>query len=169
MAFNKDKKPAERIRIVSMSFGLNTTYKNYKKFEKALEEAKKSGITLVLVNKKICGLNCPLYKDRDDLANYTIMHDFHGYENELPDGMLYVPCDSRTTASERGEKEYTYWGNGGLSWAVPYLAGVIAMGYQVNPNLESDDMYRYLRETGTPFNHRSSRPILSQVCCAFLT
>lgn len=152
LAFNKDKKPADRIRVVSMSFGLNPTYKNYKKFERALEEAKKNDITIVLVNKKIGGINCPLYKDRDNPANYTIMHDFQGYEDKLPDGMLYVPCESRTTASERGEKEYTYWGNGGLSWAVPYLAGVIAMGYQVNPNLESDDMYRYLRETGTPFN-----------------
>jgi hypothetical protein len=152
MAFNKDKKLGDRIRIVSISSGLNKTYKNHEKFEEALKLAKKKGLTVVLVNSQIGGVNCPLYKDRNNPANYNIMYDFHGYEKELPGSMIYVPSDNRTTASEQGGKEYSFWGNGGLSWAVPYLAGVIALGYQVNPDLETDEVFKYIRETGTPFN-----------------
>ncbi len=152
MAFNKDKKLADRIRIVSISSGLNTTYKNHEKFEEALKLAKKNGLTVVLVNRQIGGINCPLYKYRNNPANYKIMYYFQGYEKELPGGMIYVPSDNRTTASEQDEKEYSFWGNGGLSWAIPYLAGVIALGYQVNPDLETDEVFQYIRDTGTPFN-----------------
>jgi hypothetical protein len=152
MAFNKDKKMADRIRIVSISSALRKKFKNHEKFAKALKLAKKSGLTVVLVNRKICGINCPLYKDRNNPANYNIMYYFQGYEKELPGGAIYVPCDNRTTASERGEKEYSFWGDGGYSWAVPYLAGVIALGYQVNPDLETDEVFQYIRDTGTPFN-----------------
>ncbi|MCP4218353.1 MAG: peptidase, partial [bacterium] len=84
--------------------------------------------------------------------DYEIWYYLKGNEEALPADMVYVPCDYRTTASERGDKEYSYWGNAGLSWSVPYMAGVIALGYQVNPHLKQDEIFQYIRETGTPFN-----------------
>jgi hypothetical protein len=152
MEFNKDKELTDKIRVVSISWGLNKKFNNYKTFKKKLKLAKANGLLVVLVNKQIGGLKCPLYKDRNNPENYDIMYHFEGYEKKLSSGMIYVPCDNRTTASERGTKEYSFWGGSGLSWAVPYLAGVITLGYQVNPNLQPDEIFQYIRETGTPFN-----------------
>jgi hypothetical protein len=35
---------------------------------------------------------------------------------------------------------YQYVGQGGISWTVPYLSGVLAMGWQVNPALSSSQL-----------------------------
>ncbi|MCJ7586755.1 MAG: hypothetical protein MUQ00_02485 [Candidatus Aminicenantes bacterium] len=50
---------------------------------------------------------------------------------------LYIPSVRWTQAEERkkGDCSYQYTGHGGLSWTVPYLAGVLALGWQVNPSL----------------------------------
>lgn len=43
----------------------------------------------------------------------------------------------RTTAEEyvKGECAYQYCGQGGLSWGIPYGAGVLALGWQARPEL----------------------------------
>jgi len=46
-----------------------------------------------------------------------------------------------------GEYGYQYWGRGGQSWAVPYVAGVLAMGWQVNPEMGNDEAKALLFET----------------------
>lgn len=52
---------------------------------------------------------------------------------------IFAPASFRTTAQEytEGEYIYTHWGEGGLSWSVPYAAGVLALGWQVNPDLDA--------------------------------
>ena len=37
-----------------------------------------------------------------------------------------------------------YWGEGSQSWAVPYVAGVLASGWQVNPALDGETMRELL-------------------------
>jgi hypothetical protein len=60
-----------------------------------------------------------------------------------------VPNSRRTTAEEynEGSPSYVYWGEGGRSWTVPYAAGVLALGWQVNPNLSGDQMVQILFNT----------------------
>lgn len=60
-----------------------------------------------------------------------------------------TPMAHRTVAEEyvKGEYGYQYDGTGGLSWAIPYAAGVLAMGWQVNPDLSGDRMLELLRQT----------------------
>jgi hypothetical protein len=41
--------------------------------------------------------------------------------------------DSRTTASPGATDQYVFYGIGGMSWAVPYIAGVYALAVQVDP------------------------------------
>ncbi len=62
---------------------------------------------------------------------------------------LLVPTCPRTTAEEyeEGKHTYAYWGRGGLSWAIPYTAGVLAMGWQVRPDLGPDVMRKLLIES----------------------
>ena len=51
-----------------------------------------------------------------------------------PDHIL-APTSPRTTAEEYGQGNFgfQYTGKGGLSWAIPYVAGVLALGWQTRP------------------------------------
>ena len=62
---------------------------------------------------------------------------------------LALPCSYRTTAEEytAGQFGYTHYGQGGLSWGIPYCAGVMALGWQVDPTLTGDEIMRYLLST----------------------
>ena len=63
---------------------------------------------------------------------------------------ILVPSSPRTTAEDggdEGEFRYQYCGRGGLSWAIPYCAGVLAMGWQINPELSPEQMRELLFES----------------------
>ncbi len=154
--YNKNKPLNEKIRVVSVSKGFSSDEDNLSMWKEKIEEAEESGIIVVHCsdegNKGFFGIGCKLYEDRDNPVNYDICY-FSNNESILKSkNLLYVPIDNRTTSDYKGEKDYTFWSQGGLSWGAPYLTGVIALGFQVNPNLELEEVYQYLRETGTPFN-----------------
>lgn len=154
--YNKNKPLDERIRVVSVSIGYDSNFPNWEMWEKKIEEAEKNGIIVVHCadygEEIFFGVGCSLYKDRNNPENYDICYFARSYADLESKKYLYVPIDNRTVASYVGEKEYTFGAQGGLSWGAPYLAGVIALGYQIDPNLKSKDIYKYLRETGTTFN-----------------
>jgi serine protease AprX len=52
----------------------------------------------------------------------------------------------RTTAEEysKGNCSYQFSGIGGLSWAAPYLVGVLALGWQIRSDLSADEMVRLI-------------------------
>jgi serine protease AprX len=55
---------------------------------------------------------------------------------------IYIPTSFRTTAEEysQGKFSYQYTGRGGLSWSIPYLAGALALGWQVRPDLTGSQL-----------------------------
>jgi serine protease AprX len=59
---------------------------------------------------------------------------------------LLVPSAPRTTAEEydKGNCSYQYCGTGGLSWSIPYCAGVLAIGWQLRPDLTPEQMRELL-------------------------
>jgi hypothetical protein len=50
--------------------------------------------------------------------------------------VLWVPTGNRTTACWRGADLYTYEREGGMSWGAPYLAGLAALAFQVDPKID---------------------------------
>ena len=75
-------------------------------------------------------------------------------DEELPnENMLRVPVNYKTlpeTAAGKDQKydyRYRYDSKGRLSWALPYAAGVLAMGWQVRPGLGGEEMIKILFET----------------------
>lgn len=60
---------------------------------------------------------------------------------------MLVPADYRTTGTNRGEDSYIYWSDGGFSWLIPYVAGLAALGLQVNPSLTYDEVCDLLVKT----------------------
>lgn len=64
---------------------------------------------------------------------------------------LAIPVDRITVATAEANDSYTYYGSGGLSWASPYVAGLLALGLQVNPSAVAQDLFLALMDSGTPF------------------
>jgi beta-lactamase regulating signal transducer with metallopeptidase domain len=64
-------------------------------------------------------------------------------------GRVCAPNSPRTVAeqTEQGGFGYAYWGQGGLSWSVPYVAGVLALGKEAAPQLSAQQLKSALFES----------------------
>ena len=61
---------------------------------------------------------------------------------------IIIPSDYRTMASSWSKKgQYMYNGRGGISWSVPYLAGLFALILQVNPNIKREEIAEIINES----------------------
>ena len=61
---------------------------------------------------------------------------------------IIVPSDYRTMASSwNKEGQYMYNGKGGISWSVPYLAGLFALILQVNPNIKREEIAEIINKS----------------------
>ena len=85
-----------------------------------------------------------------------------GRQDSLPDHIV-APCSGRTSAEEyeKGDCTYAYWGRGGLSWSIPYVAGVLAMGWQVHPDATPQQMRDWLFRSAvtTPSGAKVINPV----------
>jgi serine protease AprX len=134
----------EKVRAVSISTGTFSSYSQYEEWEAALEEAKKAGIFV---------MTC----DRDPFPYATLAHiqgmdpdDFRSYRRGyygVEDPALMIPAGNRTIASHRGPDVYTFDRMGGMSWASPYVAGLAALAFQVDPKLDPSKIWDYLVRT----------------------
>ena len=80
---------------------------------------------------------------KEDLANISDSDLRKKVETHLNERKteIVVPSDYRTMASSWSkEGQYMYNGRGGISWSVPYLAGLFALALQINPHLEREEI-----------------------------
>ena len=152
LSFNRNRPKSEKIRVMSISQGISSGLKNYKAWVKALKEARENDLIVVTCSSGMMGVGCPLGQDRNNPAHYRVCYFAQKYQNRIPAGILYIPIDNRTVANRLGNTDYMFDGKGGLSWGPPYIAGLMALGLQVNPDLTEKDLYQYLLDTGVPFN-----------------
>lgn len=76
-----------------------------------------------------------VFDNLQDLLAY--LYDIEDY---IQNKALFIPSQSRTIASYKGNKEYMYDGEGGNSWLVPYYTGILALALQVNPELRNQEL-----------------------------
>ncbi len=141
---NRDLKPSERIRVVSISTGMFSHSANLERWRKVVKRAHDEGLLLVTCAQDVLRfgtLTRTPGKDADDPASYTAAKYVPGPE------ALLVPTGGRTTASHFGDDLYTYWADGGLSWAAPYLAGLTTLAWQVDPTIPPTTITTMLRAT----------------------
>jgi subtilisin family serine protease len=76
----------------------------------------------------------------DDITKFSL--GFPSAETTVTTRLLYAPTSNRTTAEEYFQGEYAnqFTGQGGLSWAIPYVTGVLALGWQLRPELTGEQM-----------------------------
>jgi serine protease AprX len=146
-----EKLPAgEKIRLVSVSgapSGPNSPFdKNNQMWDEACLRAEAAGI-LVLDCTSHHGFIGPCWYDANDPENVARCNrGYPGMEMGAMPGKILVPASPRTTAEEyeKGKFGYQYCGRGGLSWSIPYAGGVLALGWQIRPELTPAQMRELL-------------------------
>ncbi len=145
---NRDLPQSEKVRVISISLGMFSQRDHYDQWQAAVDKAKKKGILVVTCDpdfisfgtlKRIVGT------DPDDPNCYGYAH--LGGDGSDP---VYVPIANRSIASHRGKEVYTFDTHGGASWAVPYLAGLAALAFQVHPGISPDEIVELWQKTATP-------------------
>lgn len=136
---------AAKIRVVSVSAapsGPGSPFeKNNDQWDAARERAENAGILV---------LDCT--EDHGIIGGCS-----YGTDPEKPNqcvargsgNRILAPTSPRTTAEEytKGVFKYQRTGSGGLSWAIPYVSGVLAMGWQVAPELSNEKMISLLKQS----------------------
>lgn len=136
----------EKIRVISISLGI-MDFNGHEKVYRSIEAAKKEGIYTVYVESDpYFGLGRDPFADPDDPSSYTegLFWKDYGAKDV---GMLF-PMDSRCTASPTGEQDYVFYRQGGMSWAVPYVAGIYALACQVKPDITPELFWETAADTG---------------------
>ncbi|NLM06598.1 MAG: hypothetical protein GX219_06740 [Tissierellia bacterium] len=113
----------------------------------AVERAKEEGIYTITVSQSMGGLGRNPLGDPNDINSYT--KGYFWRDSPAP-GFIdrtMAPMDSRCLASPTGEDKYVFYYSGGMSWAVPYTAGLYALCCQVNPEITSEEFERLALET----------------------
>jgi len=144
----------DKIRAVSVSAapsGRGSPFdKNNHLWEQAREKALDEGILVLDCTTDYGFIGFCWYdpNDPEDLARCS--PGFPGREQPYRRSeKVLTPCSVRTTA-EQNEKDkfsYQYTGRGGLSWGIPYATGVLALGWQVNPDMSSAEARELLIES----------------------
>lgn len=145
---NKKLPEGDKIRVVSVSAapsGDGSLFtKNLDMWDESVEAAQEEGILVLdCRSREDTGICFPAFYDPEDRDNCSACTGgFPSTPDSIPAGWIGVPTSYRTVAEEyfSGEFSYQYTGQGGLSWGIPYAAGVLALGWQVNPALSGDQM-----------------------------
>lgn len=150
LELNKTLPKEDKIFVIAMSRGFNDENKGRKEFLNALEKAKEQNI-LVLATNDVFNVSRPCYyANPDKISSYTKpapWFDEKDIFNYSRINDICVPTDYRIIASPTGENDYVAYSDGGLSWAVPYLAGVAALAKQVNPDLTPQEFMDIAHKT----------------------
>ncbi len=130
---NKNLDKSKKIRVISISLGAFSQRPNYELWKNVVERANKNGILVVTCDPEFLKFGTLKHIEN---KSYDDPENFKKGRYVSPGDELLVPAGNRTTASHYGTDVYTYWKDGGMSWAVPYLAGLAVLAYQVNPEIE---------------------------------
>ncbi len=165
--FNNKAKEGDKIKVVSYSNGYpNPAFKgDLENWEKTIEKAKNDGIIFIDANTFfdfgfIAGGSATDKEDVDKYKNWLAL------DNKIPifdkinpswnkKDRIIVPSDYRTFASsynkkeKNGPDEYLFMGRGGVSWSIPYLAGLCTLMLQVNKDLKMEEMVKILQDTAS--------------------
>lgn len=170
LEINRSLPQNRKIRVISTSIGWSPQETGYQEVNDAVERARKENIFVVSTAMTqsfgflIFGLGREPAKNPDDLASYGEAWWGGLYPHEQPGGReaLILPMDSRTTASPTGPKDYVFYRLGGLSWSVPWAAGLYALACQVKPDITPEVFWAKALETGDTLMMPPRAPNMSE-------
>jgi hypothetical protein len=151
---NKKLPENKKIRVISLSHGVDRSLTNWEMLQEAIKEAEAANIILVDVNSflQLLNVTCLPWNNKDNPESYQISKAFDNeYIRNNPD-CFFVPTGGKTIAYGDYDEHYFYQTNSGVSSAVPYVAGLIALGLQADPTLTRNKALKYLKESAYKFH-----------------
>jgi len=162
VTYNESASKDQKIRVVSVSAapsGEGSDYKNQSLWDESVQRAEAQGILVLDLtwHHGIISICWQDVKDRENVEACTPGFLFGPVE--VDEGHIHVPRTFRTSARapSRGPFSYSYSDGGrrsnrpysksGYSPTVPYAAGVLAMGWQIRPDLTAAQMKESLFES----------------------
>lgn len=157
---NKSLSKDKKIRVISISVGWDIGKKGYNEVVAAVKRAQEQGIFVVsssltdTYGYAFNGLGRNPLKNPDEISSYEsglfwAKHYYDNYEDYYINlGQALIPMDSRTTASPTGNNDYVFYRTGGLSWSIPYIAGLYALACQVKPDITPGVFWTQALSTG---------------------
>ena len=151
----------EKIRVISMSVGWMPDDPGAEAIEDAVARARVAGIAVVCVNSRDpllepwMGMGRAPYGDPnavEDCRPGIFWEDglYNGDYRGADGSLLLVPMDRRTLAAPSGGGEYAHYASGGMSWAVPWVAGLYALACQVKPDVTFEEFNEAARASARP-------------------
>jgi subtilisin family serine protease len=133
-----------KIQVVSISLGAFSERPNPARWSEAVKKAEENNILVVTCDPHYLQVaTLKRIENRPDPGASDYVRGWFGD----PGDALCAPAANRTLASFRGPQNYTYDRTGGLSWTVPYVAGVAALAWQVNPSIKPREMLELVKRT----------------------
>ena len=167
VALNETLPEGEKIRVISMSVGWMADTAGAAELEDAIGRARAAGIAVVCVNSRDpllepwMGMGRTPYGDpnrRVDCRPGAFWEEslYSGEYRGTDGSLLLVPMDRRTAASPAGAGEYACFAEGGMSWVVPYVAGLYALACQVEPEITYEEFLAAAQATASPVSISSA-------------
>ncbi len=155
LEINNDLPNDKKIRVISISVGWTPDKKGYDEVIAAVNRAKEEGIFVVSSSLyktdgyDFMGLGRDRLSDPNSPDSYKPSEFWTNGFNYGDNRTLLVPMDSRATASPTGQGDYVFYSQGGISWAIPYVAGLYALSCQVDPDITPNEFWNVALTTGT--------------------
>src|SRR5574344_1106126 len=152
---NKSLPENKKIKMVGFSDTIDRSEKNPEAFEEAVKACEKEGIMVWMCNYPFQIAAASFIPLSDKNNPYNVVKANWWNKNDNGDDLLYVPVCGRTTASnylatsfdEVSNYDYTYYGNGGLSWGTPYVLGLVSEALSIDESLNQEKIVRLLFDT----------------------
>lgn len=146
--FNKELSKDDKIRVLCIQEKITPEDRNYSSIMVSMEKAVEEGIFVVstishkLYDSEIYfkGLGREALSDPDKLSSYSPgkswESSFYSFGRYMPtSNTLFLPSDSRCTASPTGTKDYAFYTVNDWNLYLPYAAGLYALACQVKPSV----------------------------------
>ena len=151
LEINRQLPQEEKIRVISISKGFSANAPGREELLEAIRQADAENILVLTTSTDIYYPDFPLsvsnrdyLADPNDLDSYTLP----GWVNPSMVKQKYmIPSGGRTYASCTGENGYEIGSDSGMSWGMPWLAGLYALCCQVKPEITPDEFRQTVRET----------------------
>jgi len=141
----------QKIRVVSVSAapsGQGSPFdKNQQMWDAAYARAEAAGILILdCTNHHGFIWRCNFKSVNRENPSLCASDIRRGQKSDSGNDILFAPSGPRAMAEQyqKGRFTYHYSAKGGQSWSIPYVAGVLAMGWQVNPELKPGQMKELL-------------------------
>jgi len=148
--------PSIKIRVVAVLRGFSPQDNGYEAFSAAKAKLEKDGVAVfttddVYTLSRIHGADNPNMEHFYCRPAYWLEPKEYQKIYDLSAGNhdLLIPTDYQTAAAPTDVSDYAFYATGGLTWGVTYVAGLYALGVQIDSSLTKEKFLQAWDESAT--------------------